>query len=221
MTHSSPVVLTQVPEYVEISTEYFSLDMGHLSVQPEVTLWSLLDHCFARFKAVFNFDDRAGVLQGCTALHRILDSIFDTESRAFVTEDSLPILSRLDDQAKACLLAQAIGGMILIFRRLSQAGFELSPGHFSRELQLFAESEQRRSLLAKVESSPVLGSCYLNSQVSAMITSAMEGCGQTDEEALPLRTIGEDIFRDDAAWVSDRPCKNMGMPWGFTIMAVN
>ena len=196
-------------------------DMGRLALPQEETLSSLLGRCFGEFVDTFSLEDDNDVLSGPSSLERILCSIFDTASRAFVTETSPRVLEGLDDHDKACLFVQAVAGMAMIFQRLSLTGQALSSSIFLRELQLFAESDQRRHMLEKIEASTLLNSCYTKSVMADFVMAAIEDRETRHYENLPLGRLGEDLLSDSVAWVSDRPCKTNGLPWGFTIMAIN
>ncbi|GAB1317825.1 hypothetical protein MFIFM68171_08035 [Madurella fahalii] len=206
---------------IEASMGFLNFDMGRLSVPTETSLFSLLGQCFARFTSIFNLEDPHGILTEPSTLERILSSVFDTASRAFVTERSPRILAGLDDRDKSCLYVQAVAGMVLIFRRLSSAGRELSASLLSRELQLFAESEQRQAVLEKIAGSHLLSSCYTKSAIVEFVVEVVEGRELGHYDTLPLNKAGEDLLSNSVTWVSDRPCKNMGLPWGFTIMTIN
>lgn len=97
---------------------------------------------------------------------------------------------------------------------------------FSRELQLFAESEQRRTMLDRVGGTSLLSHCYTKDELVSFVVATVEDRVPHPRHAdgsslLPLNAVGEDLLSDSVAWVSDRSCKNMGLPWGFTIMALN
>ncbi|KAK4154096.1 hypothetical protein C8A00DRAFT_33121 [Chaetomidium leptoderma] len=206
---------------IEASMDFLSLNLGRLSIPSEACLFSLLNQCFAKIKAVFNLDDPSGILAEPSSLERVLNSIFDTPSLPFVTEKSVRIVAGLDDHDKSCLYVQAVAGMVLIFRRLRLAGTVVSAGLFSRELQLFAESERRRAVLDKVGGSSLFSSCYTKNAIVDFVMAAIDEPKVKHHDGLPLTTTGEELLSDSVAWVSDRPCKNMGVPWGFTIMALN
>ncbi len=195
--------------------------MGRLSIPAETSLFSLLDQSFTKITGIFNLNDPYAILKEPSALERILSSIFDTTSRAFVTEKSVRILAGLDDHDKSCLYLQAVAGMVLIFQRLRSASTLLSSGLLSRELQLFAESEQRSAVLDKIGGSSLFSSCYTKTAIVDFVLAAVEEREVAHHDSLSLNSTGADLLSDSVAWVSDRPCKNMGMPWGFTIMALN
>ncbi len=196
-------------------------DMGRLAIPPETTLFSLLNQCYAKSVTIFAINDPDNVLSGPSALERMLGSTFDTASREFVVQKSPRILDGLDNHDKACLFVQAVAGMAIIFQRLRAARTALTPSLFSRELQLFAESDQRRNMLDKIGASTLLESCYTSSVMADFVMATIEGRETRHFEDLPLGRLGEEILSDDVAWVSDRPCKTMGLPWGFTIMTLN
>ncbi|KAK0610074.1 hypothetical protein B0T17DRAFT_621351 [Bombardia bombarda] len=206
---------------IAASTDYLDCQQGRLSVPPESTLFSLLGQCFEKFTSSFALTDKESLLSDPSSLERMLSSIFDTESQAFVTEKSLRILAGLNDHDKSCLFLQAVAGMAMIFQRLTSASSELSRRIFSRELQLFAESEERRNMLEKISSSRLLSSCYTKSEVVSFVTKIIEDRESGHHDNVPLNEAGEDFTSDGVTWVGNRPLKNMGLPWGFTIMALN
>lgn len=195
-------------------------DMGRLAIPPETTLYDLLSRCFTDFTTIMSLPDPKGVLSA-SGLERMLCSIFDTASRALVTETSLAGVADLDDHDKACLFVQAIAGIAVIFERLAATRRDLSSSIFQRELQLFAESDQRPNILDKIAASSLLSSCYTASVMADFVTATMEDRETRHYENLPLGRLGEDLLSDSVAWVSDRPCKTNGLPWGFTIMTLN
>ncbi|KAL2169480.1 hypothetical protein VTG60DRAFT_6024 [Thermothelomyces hinnuleus] len=206
---------------VEASVEFLSLSLGRLSIPADVCLFSLLSQCFARIKTIFGLNDPFNILGEPSTLERILNSIFDTGSLPLVTEKTIRITAGLDDLDRSCLFIQAIAGMVLIFRRLSHAGGVVSNRLLSRELQLFAESEQRRAVLDKIGSSRVFSSCYTKSAIVDFVMAAIDDQNSGLRDCFALSGAGEFLLSDNVAWVSDRPCKNMELPWGFTIMTLN
>ena len=203
---------------IDATLPYFALEMGQPSTLPGYTLWSILSQCFAQFSSIFQLDDRNLVLATAANQKKFLGSIFSSDSLALVTQDSLFILDHLDGHARAMLLAQAVAGMVMVFHRLAAAGTEITSGLLSRQLRLFSESQELRGMLSAVEGSPVLKTCYVKSEIASMITRAARS---EQHFQLPLTTVGEERLSDGISWVSYRPCQDMGMPWGFTIMALN
>ncbi|KAK3292923.1 uncharacterized protein B0H64DRAFT_418831 [Chaetomium fimeti] len=206
---------------IEASMDFLSLTLGRLSIPSETCLFSLLGQCFTKMKHIFNLNDPSNILAEPATLERILNSIFDTTSVPFVTEKSVRIAAGLDDHDRSCLFVEAVAGMVLIFQRLDLTGGVVSSRLLSRELQLFAESEQRRVALDKISSSALFSSCYTKNSIVDFLMAAVDERNVGLHDALPLGTAGEHLLNDNVAWVSDRPCKNMGLPWGFTIMTLN
>lgn len=194
--------------------------MGRISIPQDICLHNILCQCFNKIKGFFALNDPSDVLAEPPSLDRILSCIFDTTSLLSVTETSA---SSMDDHDKACLFVQAVAGMVLFFRRIASACADtsLSACIFARELQLFAESEERRALLDGITASPVLhGPCYTKAVLADFLEEVIDYPTESTS-LLPDTTMRNDFPSDPAAWVSDRPCKHMGLPWGFTIMALN
>jgi hypothetical protein len=144
---------------------FLSVEMGHLSLPAETCLFGLLSQCFTKIKDIFHLDDPSAILAEPSTLERILNSVFDTTTLPFVTEKSIRIAAGLDDHDRSCLFVQAVAGLVLVFRHLDSAGSVLSATMLSRELQLFAESEQRRGALDRIGSSSLFTSCYTKSTI--------------------------------------------------------
>ncbi len=197
---------------------HFTLESNHPSIQSETTLKAILSRCFSQFSTIFGLEKGQKLLADPVNQRRVFDTIFDSDSRAFVTEDCLFMLEHLDDHAKATLLAQAVAGLVMVFERLRATDTELTDRIFSRELQLFSECEERHAMLTAIGSSPILESCYMKSQIADLITQAVK---EETHDNLPLMTIGEERLNDGVSWVSYRPCRDMGLFGGFTIMAIN
>lgn len=206
---------------VEASVEFLSMSLGRLSIPADACLFSLISQCFAKIKTIFGIKDPFKILEEPSTVERILNSIFDTDSLPLVKEKTIRITAGLDDHDRSCLFTQAIAGMILIFRRLSHSGDVVSSRLLSRELQLFAESEQRRAVLDKIGSSHVFNSCYTKNAIVDFVMGVIDDQNSRLQDCFALNGAGEFLLSDNVAWVSDRPCKNMGLPWGFTIMTLN
>lgn len=152
----------------------------------------------------------------------MLTAIFDATTRSIVLETEPELQDRIDGQAKAILLAQAVAGLICTFRRLVRRG-EISQGVLSGELQLFSESEERRRMLEVVERSHLFGYCLSRGQVGELILTAVESGGE-GMGMLPSTTVGEDdvfVRCGGVEKIGGRPYQDLGLPWGFTIMAIN
>ncbi|KAK5662213.1 hypothetical protein OQA88_8118 [Cercophora sp. LCS_1] len=206
---------------IKASLKYLVFDMGRLSIPEDATLFDLLNRSYGRFNFIMEPEDPKEVLSKTNSLEKMLCSIFDTASRALVTETSLQGLAGVDDHDKATLFVQAVAGLAMIYQRLTTTGQPLSSNILSRELQLFSECDQRRNMLEKIEQSTLLNSCFTSGVMTDFVVATIEGRETRHFEDLPLGRLGEDLLSDSVAWVSDRPCKTNGLPWGFTIMALN
>jgi len=212
---ASPASRTRCQASIEAAMDCLNFELGRIRIPAETTLFSLLERCLASFVSIYAITDSQSLLKDPSTLERILGSVFDTSARAFVTEKTFHIESGLDDHDKASLFTQAVAGMAIIFNRLSRSGGALSSGLLSRELQLFTESEQRRDVLDKISASSLLSSCYTKNEIVDFLMAAME------DRAVGRHGAYDYLLNDSVACVSDRPLKNMGLPWGFTIMSIN
>jgi len=192
---------------VEAALEPLSIVDGHLSIPTETCIFTLLSECYTKIRDIFGLNDPENVLGQPDALDSMLKVTFDTFHRSFVTEKSTHVLADLDDHEKSSLYLQAVAGMVLIFQRLEAAGPELSQRLFSRELQLFAESDQRESVLETIDTTDIINSCFAKRAVVDFISGVIEG--RKKEQKTEDQSV-------NAAWG-----KNLGVPWGFTVMALN
>ncbi|KAJ4287113.1 hypothetical protein N0V88_007735 [Collariella sp. IMI 366227] len=219
-SYARPATL-QCQESISAAISLITLTHNHPSIPSNTCLFTLLNQCFTKIQSIFALDDYYSVLSSPSTLERILTATFDTASLGFVTEKSVRIIAGLDDHDKISLYVQAVAGMVLVFRRLRSAGPVVSANLLARELQLFAESEQRGRVLEKIGHSALLSHCHSREGMVEFVVKAMdEREDRHYAETLPLPD-GTDLLNDSVQWVSDRPCKNMGLPWGFTIMALN
>jgi hypothetical protein len=195
--------------------------MGRLAIPTDTTLLSLLHDSFTKITTIFALPDPESILAQEPTLEHMLHSIFDTASLDLVTSPSLEALALLEDRDKACLFAQGVGGLATIFQRLSATRADVTSCVLLRETQLFAESDQRRNMLEKIGASSLLTSCYTKGVMADFVMATIENRETGHFENLPLGRLGQEALSDSVAWVSDRPCKTNGLPWGFTIMTVN
>lgn len=208
-----------LPASATASLPYFSIEACNSLSITDSTLISILTTFYTtNLLPIFRPRDPHNILP--SSLIRFLTSIFDTTTRGIILETESQIQERIDGHSKAVLLAQAVAGLIAIVRRLSGNG-EISQGVVSRELQLYSESEERRRMLEAVEGSHLFGYCLSKREVCELIVAAVEG--EDRKAMLPRTTLGEDdIFaRCGVEKVGGRMCQDMGLPWGFTIMAIN
>jgi len=215
---------------LEAAAELFPLSAARISVPCDVTLGSLLRPFFARLVAIYDLRGHSNtVLAEPHVLKRMLSAVFDKDVLALVIEDDSETLMRmlagLDDHVHASLLAQAVAGLVVIFRQLDATAVELTRDLLAHELQLFAHSQQRRDMLERIAASPALKTCYAPHQVTAMLRNGVLH-DQDHEESRPgstptaVQDDGDDIWRDSVA-SGNRSFSNMGVPSGLQFMAIN
>jgi len=206
---------------IEASLSPLQIQLGRLSLPSESSLHTLLAQSFSKLTEIFNIHDPSSLLTSQSTFQHIMDSILDTTSRPFVNPNSEPILAGLDDHDKAVLYLQAVAGMVLVFERLKSCDSELSAGVLARKLRLFSESKERQSVLDAIAGSHCFSESYTRSDVVAFLVNAIEA--RKADEYPPVGDKEQELLGlgKDSSWESERPCKNMGLPWGFTIMALN
>ncbi|KAF7563442.1 hypothetical protein G7046_g688 [Stylonectria norvegica] len=205
---------------VNAAVEVFAVNEGQAYIPSDLCPREVLCGALRTISSTFNLDISPELdLTSRDTLHRILQAHFDTDTQAFLEQDSSEIFSHLSCAEKSRILAQSIGATTIIFRRLAETGRTINYGLFNRESQLFAESEQRTLMHDAIEESQVFEDCHFKSQVSALILEAIEA---EESEATPHPFASDDSldFTLSPTAVHERP-KNMGQPWGFTIMTIN
>lgn len=185
----------------------------------DVSLRTLLDQALQKIATVFNLKTAELDLSNPTTLDRILQTVFDTDTRAFLSGQASAIQDRLSSTQKDRILAKGIAAIVVIFQRLAKTGRTVTFGLLNREAQLFAESDQHSLVLDKIGRSQMFNHCYHKGQISELITSAMAPQDKADVPDLSALDDMPDLTRTATA-ACDRP-ENMGLPWGFTIMALN
>lgn len=224
---------------IEASLDPISMELGKIYIPQETSLFSLLSTAFSQFRSIYALSDPSNLLSQPTTLDRFLSSVFEaTGSLPFVTEKGgLRILAGLDDHDKATLYVQAVAGMVLILKRL--AGHELTEGLLSRELRVFEESQERQTVLERIDHSHFFTDCYTKAAIVDSVVETIETSGSSGSDSGQQSPAVEENKRfaydnhhlaganldatgsDLSAWENERPCKNMGLPWGFTIMTLN
>ncbi|KAK0721291.1 hypothetical protein B0T21DRAFT_414485 [Apiosordaria backusii] len=197
-----------------------SLSQTHLSLPLEATLFSLLTTSFTSISKIFSLPTSATL-----SLDQLLESIFPSETLPIILDTTSTLLSGLPDQDKATLYIQAIAGTVLIFQHLSKHE-EITTAILDRELRLFEQSEEKTEVLGKMEESGLLRECYTKQAVVDFLVSIIEDAQQKDEQEAEEVTGSETetVFTNEKVdWDMEggRPYGNMGLPWGFTIMALN
>ncbi|KAF6834883.1 hypothetical protein CMUS01_05966 [Colletotrichum musicola] len=204
---------------VEKTLSHFTLSMGQASVQNNVSMWMTLSQCYDEIAKTFALPDPEFILSLPSSISAVVHATFDHEAHGLVEPGSSSMLDGLDDVTKAHMLAQAVAGMVAFFRRLAahhdHAYAPVTRESFDREVSRFAGCELRAAMIRKVEESRIFGRCYVKSQIAELVMDAVEG-KVTDAEF-----SSEDEYQNAIGWATELPARNMGLPWGFTIMALN
>lgn len=198
----------------------FTVTNGHAAIQPNDTIWESTVHCFEQILDAY---DARAVLSGQEHLRSTLRATFDEEVRGLLDSgaQAMGLLDdALDDPSKARVLAQVIAGTVAVLERtVTDADPEkrVSAERFRAEVQRFAESEHRQRLAGMIGGSKMFGRCYAPQQIRDLIVRAVEDRQDGDGSAVWLGDEGESAI----GWATELPSRNMGLPWGFTILALN
>ncbi|TKW50471.1 hypothetical protein CTA1_5526 [Colletotrichum tanaceti] len=202
---------------IDSTMSHFAVSMGRASVQNNVSLWTTLSQCYGEIAKTFNLQDPEGILSTPESISKVVHATFDHDEHGLIERDSSSMANHLDDATKAHMLAQAVAGTVAFFRELAshhrrgpvtQAGFD-------REVRRFAGCELRSAMIRTIAESRLFGRCYTKSQIADLIAAAVEGKVNGAEFA------SEDEYQNAIGWATELPARNMGLPWGFSIMAIN
>ncbi|KEZ38882.1 hypothetical protein SAPIO_CDS10194 [Scedosporium apiospermum] len=208
-------------------TTYFNVNPGHqVSIPTNISLYSITQTCYTITHRTFALpeDPSSEPLSDLTSPSHVIDAIFDTDAKLFFQD--APLLAYLTPDLKSSLLAQAITGLVIFFRRLSDAlSYEelpfITPYLFAKELESFRHSEERIAALAAVEASDLFAGCRGRGQIATLVSRVVE---RADDESELSDMIEDAHVHEDSVgmlgWAVERP-RNMGLPWGFSILPVN
>lgn len=79
-------------------------------------------------------------------------------------------------------------------------------------------------MLDRIGETSLLSHCYTKDELVSFLVAIVEDRlpGQRHADGSSgLLPLNEELLSESVAWVCARSCKNMGLPWGFTIMALN
>lgn len=197
------------------AVEVFAVKDGRAYVPSDLCPRLVLSKTLQTIASVFQLEVEAGLdLSSEETLHRVLQAMFDADTQDFLEHDSSNIFSHLTAEEKDRILAQAIAAATAIFRRLAETQQTVTTGLLNREAQLYAESEQRPLTHDTIEDSPVFDFCHHKNQIAEMILDAMEA---DESPASPSAlTVNESVD-----FSLNTNAGNMGLPWGFHVMAIN
>ncbi|KAM0345972.1 hypothetical protein ACHAPU_006026 [Fusarium lateritium] len=202
---------------VNTAVNIFIIDQGHVTIPNDLCPLDALSSILRTISSVFELDVCSGLDLTCrNILHRILQSIFDTNTQLLLEQETSEIFANLSSKQRARILAQAIAAFTIIFQRLAQTGEKVNYGVLNREAQLFTESDQRALMEGLIESDHVFEDCHQTSDVAEAILAAIDA----DEDAATPQPVAADdkqdfMFSPSAALEH----KSVGMP--FSIMAIN
>ncbi|KAJ0117433.1 hypothetical protein J7T55_003847 [Diaporthe amygdali] len=161
-------------ETIETSYPLFVIHHNHVTTIPDETIFHLCRCIFASALQKLPVQNQDAIDFLC--LRKMLSSIFDADHRAFVLDEpDQRILATMDADAKACIFAQAIAGLVYLLRKVATCSHTLSPEVFDAKLQRFAASEERKVMLDAIEKSPVWSNCFEKAHIGNMIMDAVSG----------------------------------------------
>ncbi|KZL80127.1 hypothetical protein CI238_05431 [Colletotrichum incanum] len=201
---------------INSTMSHFTVSMGKASVQNNVSLWTTLSQCYDEIAKNFNLQDPEGILSTSDSISKVVRATFDHDEHGLIEQNSSSMTKYLDDVTKAHMLAQAVAGMVAFFQKLtSHHHGPVTQASFDREVHRFAECELRSAMIRKIEESRLFGRCYTKSQIADLIMSVVEG------KVNDAEFTSEDEYQNAIGWATELPARNMGLPWGFSIMALN
>lgn len=221
-------------ETIETSYPLFVIHHNHVTTIPDETIFHLCRCIFASALQKLPVQNQSAIDFLC--LRKMLSSVFDEDHRAFVLDEPDPrILATMDADAKACIFAQAVAGLVYLLRKVATCSVTLSPEVFDAKLARFAASEERRVMLDAIEKSPVWSNCFEKAHIGNMIMDAIKGkavAGADVVSAAADKKRGTQVsvveispkpdMADKQLW-DDGPHlqRNFGVPDVFQIMVLN
>lgn len=221
-------------ETIETSYPLFVIHHNHVTTIPDETIFHLCRCIFASALQKLPVQNQDAIDFLC--LRKMLSAIFDADHRAFVLDEPDPrILATMDADAKACIFAQAIAGLVHLLRKVATCSSTLSPQVFDAKLRRFAESDERRIMLDAIEKSPVWSNCFEKAHIGSMIMDAISGkpvagaevvAAAADKKRATEVSVVEVIAEQDLVskqlW-DDGPHmqRDFGVPDVFQIMVLN
>ncbi|KAB5529070.1 hypothetical protein GE09DRAFT_1064621 [Coniochaeta sp. 2T2.1] len=229
---SAPQISTKV--CTDLAGDYFDVNTGHARKRSGVEMSDILRDFFDRSLQIFNFNDPDKVLADPQLLDQIIESVFDAEELGFL-QGSIDIggqdlINGLAPHDRACLLSQALAGIILFFHRLSESQWlhrdpvpKLTAHIVDRELSGIRTGKERRAIFETIESSSVFTECHLASQVSDLILKAVaqEERFGASENAFTIEDDSE-LQEISLSFVNDHPGpEDVVLPNGMTVLTLN
>lgn len=201
---------------------------NHVTTLPDTSLYSLCQQIYTSALQNLSLTPFSHLL----SLQSILTATFDPTHHAFVLNDSSDtqrILAVLDADARACLFAQAIAGMVYFLRMVAECTSPLTPERIEAKLRRFEEGEARKAMLEAVETSPVWTDCFEKAQIGELILEVVtgrKGVATVDEHkdedtAVSVVEINDDLVNEPVFNDGPHLTRDLGVPDVFTIMVLN
>lgn len=213
---------------IETSHPLFVIHTNRVTTLPDTSLFALCQQIYD--SAVQNLS--LAPVSHLLSLQSILTATFDPTHRAFVLDDSPDtqrILAVLDADARACIFAQAIAGMVYFLRTVAECTSPLTKERVDAKLRRFAESEARHTMLEAVEVSPVWTDCFEKAQISNLILKVVTGRSNVADVvekkkegiAVSVVELGDDLVNEPVFNDGPHLKRDLGVPDVFTIMVLN
>ncbi|KAI3396093.1 hypothetical protein diail_510 [Diaporthe ilicicola] len=230
----SAVLDAKCRETIETSYPLFVIHHNHVTTIPDETIFHLCRCIFASALQKLPVQNQDAIDFLC--LRKMLSAIFDADHRAFVLDEpDQRILATMDADAKACIFAQAIAGLVYLLRKIATCSCTLSPQVLDAKLRRFAESAERRVMLDAIEKSPVWSNCFEKAHIGNMIMDAISGkpvagaevvAAASDKkrgtEVSVIEITGEkDLVEKQLLDDGPHMQRNFGVPDVFQIMVLN
>jgi len=203
---------------------YLSVDLGFVSIEKDSSIRSILDQYIETATQNAKVRDADGILVDPSNRQRILDAIFLDDASSFVSGDHGELQSGLGEQERARLVVQGIAGILSLLFRLARVEPCISQQDLDAELHAFTVRGIPTLLRQEVEESRIFSDCLMKTQLADLILAAarMGASHPATTDCLHKTDISWEDYQEDAFGSTySRPPRNMGQPWGFTIMAIN
>lgn len=136
----------------------------------------------------------------------------------------------LDADARACIFAQAIAGVVHFLRTALECRSPLTAERVAAKLRRFEAGAERTSMLEAIEKSPVWSDCFEKAQIGEMIMQA--ACEATHtvvadvadvkhDATVEVVEIGPDVAADPVFNDGPHLGSSNGVPGVFSIMVLN
>lgn len=213
---------------IETSHPLFVIHTNRVTTLPDASLFSLCQQIYNSALQNLSLAPYTHLL----SLQSILTATFDPTHRAFVLDDSPDtqrILAVLDADARACIFAQAIAGMLHFLRTVAECTSPLTQERIDAKLRRFAQSEARHTMLEAIENSHVWTDCFEKAQISNLILKEITGQNKVatvvekkdEASTVSVVELGNDLVNEPIFNDGPHLKRDLGVPDVFTIMVLN